>query len=460
MYQREEEKKNKKSIQESVKVVHEDLSNKFLKNDKIRMKSIGLNCEISNIEEEISIAQTVEQALVGTEESLNQMYELVDLIGKETEFNSNLRNADQEELEQLINRINKIANETSYGQNFLLDGSHGIRGVANGKFLEFVGMSPNPIGFPLSGYEIEVYEVAKRSELKGDIPLTQKIIDNEEIIIFKVDGVTNRFVSHKGVSVSETLGRLSEWISEREIPIEMIENSKNILHFRHLQYGSAYCFGASSLTSGLISEKSQKITFSEPGIDIKGSINGIECLGHGQFLSTSDDTEDISKLTVRYTGNEVPKNKIAGVVSVSQNGFQFFSGNSDSSVEQLCLKSIHASDLGKETENVSGFNSLQDIDIKNSQSVKDSLCVIKRSLEEVSAVKEKIELVCGKTLKSNIHNLQQEHYNLVDSHHNIKNSGNAKAFAELTKNKITEDSGQSSKAQAHQNPGAVLTLLK
>ena len=82
------------------------------------------------------------------------------------------------------------------------------------------------------------------------------------------------------------------------------------------------------------------------------------------------------------------------------------------------------------------------------------------SLYGVSNVKEKVEVVCGKTLKSNIHNLQKEHYKLVDSQHNLQNSGNAKAFAELTKNKITENSGRSTMAQAHQNPDAVLTLLK
>jgi len=459
MYQ-QDEKKNKKTIQEPVKVVHEDVSNQFVKNDKIRMKSTGLNFEISHVEEEISIAQTVEQALADTQESLLQMQELVDLVCKETEFNSNLRNADQEELEKLINRINKIADETSYGQNYLLDGSCGVKGVANGKFLEFVSMNPNPIGSPLNGYEIEVFEVATRSELKGGIPLTQEIIDNSEILIFEVNGVSNRFVFKEGLSVSDNLSILVDWLSEIGIPIEMIENTNKILQFRHLQYGSVHCFGVSSLTPGIISEESQKIIMSKPGIDIKGSINGIPCVGHGQFLSAPDNEEDMSKLTIRYTGNEVPEEKIAGFVSVSQNGFQFITGSNESSVEKLSLKSIHASNLGKKTENISGFNSLQDIFIKNSQSVKDSLCIIKKSLSEVSAVKEKVEIVCGKTLKSNIINLQKKHFKLVDSQHNLQNSGNAKAFAELTKNKITENTGRSSIAQANQNPESVLTLLK
>ena len=75
-------------------------------------------------------------------------------------------------------------------------------------------------------------------------------------------------------------------------------------------------------------------------------------------------------------------------------------------------------------------------------------------------MKEKGEFLFGETLKSNIHNLQKEHYKLVDSQHNLQNSGKAKAFAELTKNKITENSGRSSMAQANQNPESVLTLLK
>ncbi len=74
--------------------------------------------------------------------------------------------------------------------------------------------------------------------------------------------------------------------------------------------------------------------------------------------------------------------------------------------------------------------------------------------------KEKVELVSGKTLKSNIQNLKQEHDKLVDSKHNINSSGNARAFAELTKNQITENSSTSNLAQAHQNPDSVLTLLK
>ena len=74
---------------------------------------------------------------------------------------------------------------------------------------------------------------------------------------------------------------------------------------------------------GLLSLESQKVTLASPGLDLKGTINGMPCLGHGQFLSVPAETEDISGLTVRYYGSEVPADKVAGTVSVIQNGFQF-----------------------------------------------------------------------------------------------------------------------------------------
>ena len=185
----------------------------------------------------------------------------------------------------------------------------------------------------------------------------------------------------------------------REIPIEIVQNSSQFLHFRHLQFGSSYSFGASSTTPGVISSISDRICYSDPGMDVKGFINSVPSFGHGQFLSAPEDADGISNLTVRYTGAEVPADNIVGTVSVSQNGFQFQIGNPVPHLEQLSLGSIHAADLGRDTENVSGFKSLQEIDIRTSQRVKDSMFVLAKSFEEVTAIKDRVEQVCGKNLK-------------------------------------------------------------
>jgi flagellin-like hook-associated protein FlgL len=88
------------------------------------------------------------------------------------------------------------------------------------------------------------------------------------------------------------------------------------------------------------------------------------------------------------------------------------------------------------------------------------MCVLEKSFAEVSAVKDRVEKVCGKTLKTSLLHLQQEHSNLIVSRPNLENSSKAQAFAEMTKKIITENAGRSSMAQAHQNSKTVLTLLK
>ena len=134
--------------------------------------------------------------------------------------------------------------------------------------------------------------------------------------------------------------------------------------------------------------------------------------------------------------------------------------NPEPHLEKLSLRSIHTTDLGRDTVNISGFKSLQEIDIKNIQRVKDSMSVLAKSFLEVTAVKDRVEKVCGKSLKTNLIHLKNEHNNLNLSRLNLENSNKAQAFAEITKHIITENAGRSSMAQANQNPKTVLTLLK
>ena len=459
-HQQEQKKKEKQKVTVRPTLVKDDVAAHFVKNEEFRLQSAGLQNEISHLEEEISIVQTAAGALERVEDLLIQMKELLVIVTNETEYNAAIRKADQDELVHLINRINKVADETSYGHQSLLDGSHGVRGVASGEHLEFVGMNTDSKTSPLNGYEVVVTEVATRSELQGLRPFTQDMVNNEEQLIFEAGGISYRFTTQRGESVSCTFNRLASWISDCDIPLEIVRHADEILHFKHLQYGSAYDFGASSLTRGLISLESQEITLASSGLDVKGMINGMPCLGHGQYLSAPDEADDISGLTVRYTGNEAPIDKMAGTVSVAQSGFQFQIGHPAPHVEQLSLGSIHTSFLGADTKNVSGFNSLQEIDIKNGQRVKDSICVLEKSLKEVSDVRARVEMLCDNQFKSSMQNLQNEYNKIIVTEQNIENSAEARAFAEQTGNIIAKNSGRSSIAQAHQNPEIVLTLLK
>ncbi len=460
MYHQDKDNKRENKIQVSKTTVKDQNTAQNIKNEEFRLLSAEIQGELTNVEEQMSIAQTAGKALIEVENTLFEINELLLIVSNETSCNSAMREADQQELQELIEQINKVADETSYRHKPLLDGSHGVRGVVNGEHLEFIDMLPDSKTSPLRGYEIYVTQQAKRAELCGQIPFSQHMVDNQELLTIEEGGNENRFVAKKGDSVDDTFNYLANWFSKREIPLELVRNADNILHIRHLQYGSDYKFSASSSTAGVISSESEKLTHSTPGCNVMGTINGIKCIGHGQFLTVPENHEDIRGLTVRYTGNEVPSECFAGIVSVVQNGFQFLTGSSNYQSNQLSLRNFHASFLGMETENVSGFKSLQDINVLSSQKVKDSITVLEKSLSEVTEVKDKIESVCYSIIKNEMRELQEKLDRKLFPNNVHDSEENVQVLAEQTKNIITEDTSKSSMAQAHQDQSNVLSLLK
>ena len=110
--------------------------------------------------------------------------------------------------------------------------------------------------------------------------------------------------------------------------------------------------------------------------------------------------------------------------------------------------------------NVSGIKSLQDINVLSSQKVKDSITVLKKSLSEVTEVKDKIESVCYSLIKDEMRDLQEKFGRKLFTNLIPNSEDNVQALAEQTKSKITEDTCTSSMAQAHQDQGNVLSLLK
>ena len=460
MYHQDKDNKRENKIQVSKTTVKDQNTAQNIKNEEFRLLSAEIQGELTNVEEQMSIAQTAGKALIEVENKLFEINELLLIVSNETSCNSAMREADQQELQELIEQINKVADETSYRHKPLLDGSHGVRGVVNGEHLEFIDMLPDSKTSPLRGYEIYVTQQAKRAELFGQIPFSQHMVDNQELLTIEEGGNENRFVAKKGDSVDDTFNYLANWFSKREIPLEIVRNADNILHIRHLQYGSDYKFSASSSTAGVISSESEKLTHSTPGCNVMGTINGIKCIGHGQFLTVPENHEDIRGLTVRYTGNELPSECFAGIVSVVQNGFQFLTGSSNYQSNQLSLRNFHASFLGMETENVSGFKSLQDINVLSSQKVKDSITVLEKSLSEVTEVKDKIESVCYSIIKNEMRELQEKLDRKLFPNNVHDSEENVQVLAEQTKNIITEDTSKSSMAQAHQDQSNVLSLLK
>ena len=149
MYQKEKDNKSESNIQIRKTPVKDQNTVQNIKNEDFRLLSAEIQGELTNVEEQMSIAQTAGKALIEVEKTLFEINELLLIVSNETSCNSAMREADQQELEELVEQINKVADEPSYRHKPLLDGSHGVRGVVNGDNLEFIDMLPDSKTSPL-----------------------------------------------------------------------------------------------------------------------------------------------------------------------------------------------------------------------------------------------------------------------------------------------------------------------
>ena len=184
--------------------------------------------------------------------------------------------ANQQEIENILATVNRIAQSTQYGKKNLFDGSKGASGVVSGADLEFVDATQATKSSGATGYDVYIAQAACRAEVSGSVPLTNEIIDKGEQITIIEGSKTVNFHSIKGETVETNLNVLSAAIKEAGLDIDLIRasekgtdpNTPQNITLRHQQFGSDYTFKVSSSTEGLLSTKSNIYDTIENGLDV------------------------------------------------------------------------------------------------------------------------------------------------------------------------------------------------
>ena len=95
--------------------------------ENLKSQISGLSQATSNAQDGISVVQTAEGALSSVQSMLQRMRDLVIESANTGASDSTARQAAQNEIVQLRNEIDRVANTTSFGNEHLLDGSFGAQ---------------------------------------------------------------------------------------------------------------------------------------------------------------------------------------------------------------------------------------------------------------------------------------------------------------------------------------------
>jgi len=488
----------------------------LISSEKLRGNIVGLKQVYDNVSSSVSLLQTGEGALNEVSDLLIKIKQLTIHAMNEATNSPDMLSADQEEIEYLLDTIDRISKNTEFGGKKLFDGSMGVNGTTVGNHLHFVSADAKAIASPKEGWKVDIHQIATRAQKSGDVVIDVNNVKDGLQILLNEGG--------KNVSLNTRLGDLGEEIDqiiknvakdpknfpqsemseqirelivftlnqqilENGLKIDVNLNADNKLHVRHKNFGDSHSFSVTSSVAGILSKEANIAQLSHSGKNIEGTINGEMALGEGQFLTTLKGSE-AEGVTIMYDNelgfDEIPvfddngvkfgtklieqKNedivgnsnnqKIEGYVHVSQMSKEFQVGLDKDSNPAFSFLNIRTALLGNNIENKSNFQSLSDINVKTSQGAKDAAKIVDNVIEQIAGYRGEMGSFQKNMLESNLNSLKINEENITQAESTLRDTKMASEMSALTKDKIMLQASTAMIAQANQVPKTVLSLIQ
>ena len=426
--------------------------------EQMRAQVAGLTQATMNSESAVAMVQTAEANLNEVNTLLVSMRQLAIHAANEGANDETMLEADQSELINSLDSIDRISKSAQYGRKPLLDGSNGVNGMASGADLEFISANTKTQSSPQSGYRVDVTQEGTQSKVQGTVMMDQNVIDGGEKFTIQESGKTVQLTTQLGESFDSIQNRLNNEFRESGIELDAyFEGGK--LTVQHREYGSDAGFSVTSSTAGVLGGRSDSPLWVQNGHDVQGRIGGELAEGKGQFLSGVAGT-NVDGLTVQFTGVADPLDTEVGRVGVQSNAFTFQIGGNHNQIVKVQIPNMQSARLSIDVNNESGYGSLRDLDVRDAQGAQDALLLIDEAIDQVTSTRSELGAMQKNTLETNLASLSVAKENLINAESVIRDTDMAAEMSDFTRHQIMTQSATAMLAQANQTPSNVLTLLK
>ncbi len=457
--------------------------------EQMRAQVGSVKQAIANTETAVSMVQTTEAALDEVNRLLVSIRQLAVHAGNEGANDENMLAADQLEVTNALQSLDRIGQFATFGTKKLLDGSRGVNGVAAGDGLSFIGASTETRTSDAEGYVVNISRVSTKASVQGSVALTPELIAKGISLKVQEAGRVAEYTTKQGDDTDTVVRQLQRAVDSFGLQVSVNKTDDGRLVLTHKQYGREHSFVVVSTEAGILSETNGVPQSVDNGQDVEGTIGDQLASGRGQLL-TSGKGARAEGLTVRYTGHRVLTQKKGpdgkpifdkdgkpvydadaepiyeavtgpvGRVNVTQNSPVFQIGPNSGQRVAVSLTNVSSKVLGQNVLNKSGFNSLSDVDVRKAQGAEDTMRVVDRAIDDVNRVRAELGAVQKNSLDSNIRSLRINEEELTSSESVIRDADMAAEMSELTRNQIMMQSGMAMLTQANQQPRHVLTLLQ
>ncbi len=421
--------------------------------EKQRAQIAGLRQAIENSEKAVSVVQTAEGALNEISSLLTKVRSLA-LDSANTGVNdADAQAANQAEISNSLDTINRIANNTQFANKKLLDGSAGISGVTTDSDVTFLTSDTTASA---GTYAIDVTTEAQRATATAGTAQTGNLAADE---VLTINGVS--ITLNAGLSRSEVQDRINEFTGQTGVVAEDDPAAATSTRLRTEEWGaSASLQVVSNLAGAATSSGFGTTQVTDTGQDIAGTIGGAAASGVGNVLSS---TAGAAKGTVLTVGEDAADkvNTVTGAngnVTITDNSLIFQIGPNADQTVSVAIGSVNPTGLGLGVSN-NQFSSLGEIDVTSASKAQDAIGVIDAAIDDVANLRGELGAFQQNTLESSTDNLRATLENSINAESVIRDTDFASEIANFTKQQILMQAGTSVLGNANQSSQLILSLL-
>lgn len=422
-----------------------------------RAQITGLNKAIENTSKAVSMVQTAEGALNEINGLLLKARGLALDSANAGVNDANAQAANQSEIGNLLETIDRIANNTQFGTKRVLNGAAQENALAaTDTGVSVTGsLTTTPT---INAYTYSVTTAAQKAVTTGAAGFTGTgaTVGTGNGGSFTVNGVAITLADNDTVATAVT--KINNVLSTNGVNVRAASNAGQ-LEFTATNFTTDITVAAGTITLADIGLAAGTDTHTNGVLSFIDSTGAtVNVTGTGNSFALTGELTGANVTLAADAAN--PTSSVAPTNAVFDVGQQliFQIGPNANQTASLSIASVKTDGLGVGA--AAGVASLSDINVTTASGAQSAIAVIDQAISEVTTKRGSLGAFQSNTLESTANNLRATLENTVAAESTIRDTDFASEVANLTKSQTLMQTGIAVLANANQTPQLVLSLLK
>ncbi len=445
----------------------------------------GLQTAIANTSKATNLAQTAEGALGTINDLLTQIRGLALDSANSGVNDSNALAANQAELANALQTIDRIANTTQFGTKKLLDGSAGFNATSadTTSFASLRAASTTATG----NYTITTTQNAQEGAVTvaggatagtGNLSNVNNLAAAETLTITGAGGTATINLA-AGLTNTQVASAINSFTSQTGV-VANVGGANGGLQLFSKQFGQNFTVVSSTAaangqtgigttlvdTNSTASAGSLTITKGQNAlVNITGPAgSGVNIVGqasNGDTVTVATGGATGLSFTLNpAAGNPLVTTAVAGsTVTVTNGTLVFQIGANAGQTASLAINKATSDAIGLNVAGVQ-FTSLKQVDVTTTQGAQDTIKVVDQAINDITNQRGTLGAFQANTLQSTANNLQITLNNTTAAESTIRDTDFASEIANFTKLQVQLQAGTTVLGIANQIPQNILALLQ